>query len=316
MGQVISTINMKDGVGKTTLTVNLAAHLARAHNKRVLIVDLDPQVNATLSLLPPSEFVQVREVNKTLRFLLKLSIERGTATTASIESDFTVPVRNLIVSNVCETQGLDLLPGDFHLYDEFEVSQMLHSRALEASRNSSEEKSSLKTFEQLWNDFAATLIRDILSPVIQDYDFVFIDCAPTYNLLTHSSIIASNFYLIPAKPEHLSVVGIRLLKKRIDKLSQDNPSAKIRLLGIVFTMSGGAGGQYYREVVQRVGDEFESEGVFETEIPNNVDVARAFKTSKPVVLTRSSSSGAMAFAKLTREFLWRLQTLLIKKQIR
>lgn len=61
MGTIISTVNMKGGVGKTTLTVNLATCLAKYHGKRVLVLDLDSQISATLSLIAPHEFAKVRK---------------------------------------------------------------------------------------------------------------------------------------------------------------------------------------------------------------------------------------------------------------
>ena len=65
---MIATVNMKGGVGKTTLTVNIATCLAKIHRKKVLVVDLDTQISATLSMISPAEFAKCRKENRTLRY--------------------------------------------------------------------------------------------------------------------------------------------------------------------------------------------------------------------------------------------------------
>lgn len=70
MGYVIATANMKGGVGKTTLSVNIATCLAKEHGKRVLVLDLDSQISATLSLMSPMEFAKRRKHRKTFRYLI------------------------------------------------------------------------------------------------------------------------------------------------------------------------------------------------------------------------------------------------------
>jgi chromosome partitioning protein len=80
MGLIIATVNMKGGVGKTTLTVNLAACLAKLHGKRVLVVDLDTQISATLSMLTPQDLPKFAARKKrSLIRLLKFS-SRAVAT--------------------------------------------------------------------------------------------------------------------------------------------------------------------------------------------------------------------------------------------
>ncbi|MDJ0727894.1 MAG: ParA family protein [Prochloraceae cyanobacterium] len=295
MGSVISTVNMKGGVGKTTLTVNLATCLAKYHNKKVLVIDLDSQINATLSLMMIPAFAKVRKKRHTLGYLVDKAIEPNTRKKFSIE--------DLIIYSVCDIEGLDLLPGDIELYDEYVVSQLLHQKAI------AEQESN---FEQVWDNFEKILVKEILDPIVDEYDLVIIDCPPNYNLLTRSAIIASDFYLLPARPEPLSVVGIQLLQKRIEKLKQkDRISAAIdiQMLGIVFVLSGGTLlGRYYRRIMKRVQEDFGNEGLFQTAIPMDVNVAKAVDMFKPAVLVTPNSSGSKAFIKLTAEFLEKFQT--------
>ncbi|MFP4101123.1 ParA family protein [Coleofasciculus sp.] len=288
MGFVIATVNMKGGVGKTTLTVNLATCLAKHHQKRVLVVDLDTQISATLSLIAPQDFAKARKARRTLNQLIDKAIRPNRHAKLKIQ--------DVIQSYVCSVKGLDLLPGDIDLYDEYLVSEMLHQ---EASREET------PNFNQVWNRFERLLIKSILEPVIDNYDFIILDCAPGYNLLTRSGIVASDFYLLPARPEPLSVVGIQLLERRIAKLKEShksNMSLDLQLLGIVFILSGGLLGRYYKQVMNRVTEDFVPTQLFKNRIPMDVNVAKAVDSFMPAVIASPNSSGAKAFIRLTEEF--------------
>lgn len=298
MGTIISTVNMKGGVGKTTLTVNLATCLAKKHNKRVLVLDLDSQISATLSLLSPHDFAKLRKKKHTLSYLLDNVINPNPWSKLDIQ--------DIIVPNICNIEGLELLPGDIELYDEYQVSEMLHQQAVE---NDEQE------FERVWDNFERILIKQIIEPVKDNYDFIILDCAPGYNLLTRSGIAASNFYLLPARPEPLSLVGIQLLERRIAKLRESHKNIQpleVSLLGIVFILSaGGLMGRYYKQVMKRVRDDFYPEQLFEQSIPMDVNVAKAVDLFTPVTLAMPNSGGSKAFMKLSDEFLAKA---LIKEQ--
>jgi cellulose biosynthesis protein BcsQ len=293
MGLVIATVNMKGGVGKTTLTVNLATCLAKYQGKRVLVVDLDAQISATLSLIPPQEFARIRRDKRTLGQLIYKEIKPNSRIKRTAEE--------VVISNVCQVENLSLLPGDIDLYDEYLVSELLHKKALNGENCD---------FSDVWNRFEEELIKGILKPVINDYDFIILDCAPGYNLLTRSGIVASNFYLMPARPEPLSIVGIKLLEGRIAKLKDnygDDSSFNAQLLGVVFILSsGGLFDRYYKQVMQRVIGDFNATQLFENRIPMDVNVAKAVDSFMPVVLATPNSSGSKAFVKLTEEFLQKL----------
>jgi chromosome partitioning protein len=296
MGFVISTVNMKGGVGKTTLTVNLATSLAKNHGKRVLVLDLDSQISATLSLMSPYDFAKVRKKRRTLSYLLDGIINPNPWGKLSAS--------DIIYSSICNIEGLDLLPGDIELYDEYLVSEMLHKQALDRGE---------EDFEKVWNNFERILIQSIVEQVASNYDFIIMDCAPGYNLLTRSGIAASNFYLLPARPEPLSVVGMQLLERRITKLKESHQSTQqlnLQLLGIVFIESGGGLlGRYYKQVMNRVRGDFSPERLFQNTIPMDVNVAKAVDMFVPVVVGMPSSGGSRAFVKLTEEFLNKVDAL-------
>jgi chromosome partitioning protein len=294
MGYVIATANMKGGVGKTTLTVNLATCLAKNHGKRVLVLDLDSQISATLSLMSPLEFAKRRKQRKTFRYLIDQIINPTEAGKT--------PIQEIIQGQVCNLPGLNLLPGDIDLYDEFVVSEMLHREAVALGETD---------FETVWNRFERVLINNILKPVRQEYDFILLDCAPGYNLMTRSALAASDFYILPAKPEPLSIVGIQLLERRISQLKDSHEhEAKIdiKMLGIVFSMSNTnlLTGRYYKQVMHRVVEDFGVEKICKNQIPVDVNVAKAVDSFMPVVLLSPQSAGSKAFFQLTQELLEKL----------
>jgi chromosome partitioning protein len=293
MSIVISTVNMKGGVGKTTLTVNLATSLAKYYQKKVLVLDLDSQISATLSLFQPHEFAKIRKKNRTLTYLLDEVIEPNPYSKLTIQ--------DIIVPSVCGVEGLDLLPGDIELYDEYIISKKLHQQSLEQEEFD---------FEAIWDRFERVLLKKIIDPVRDSYDFIIMDCSPGYNLLTRSAIAASDYYILPARPEPLSIVGIQLLQRRIEKLRERHQHTKalnLNLLGIVFILSsGGLFSRYYSQVMKRVEEDFTPEQRFKTTIPMDVNVAKAVDLFTPVVLCAPTSNGAKEFVRLTQEILAKL----------
>lgn len=295
MGYVIATANMKGGVGKTTITVNLATCLAKNYGKRVLVLDLDSQISATLSLMSPIEFAKRRKQSKTFRYLIDEIINPARSQAAQT-------IQDIIQPQVCNLPGLNLLPGDIDLYDEFVVSEMLHQQATALGE---------QDFETVWNRFERVLINNILKPVRQEYDFILLDCAPGYNLLTRSALAASDFYILPAKPEPLSIVGIQLLERRIGQLKdshEQEAKIDIKMLGIVFSMCSGnlLNGRYYKQVMHRVVEDFGVEKICRAQIPVDVNVAKAVDSFMPAVLNAPQSSGSKAFLQLTQELLEKL----------
>jgi cellulose biosynthesis protein BcsQ len=294
MGHIIATANMKGGVGKTTITVNIATCLAKNYGKKVLVLDLDSQISATLSLMSPVEFAKRRKQRKTLRYLLDQIIN------PEPEAKFTI--HDIIQPQVCHLPGLNLLPGDIDLYDEFVVSEMLHNQSVALGE---------QDFETIWNRFERVLIRDILKPVRDEYDFILLDCAPGYNLMTRSALASSDFYILPARPEPLSVVGIQLLERRISQLKdshEQEAKIDIKILGIVFSMSSVniLNSKYYKQVMHRVIEDFGIDKICKAQIPVDVNVAKAVDSFMPVSLLSPNTAGSKAFMQLTQELLQKL----------
>ncbi|MBE9116510.1 ParA family protein [Lusitaniella coriacea LEGE 07157] len=306
MGYVISIVNMKGGVGKTTITVNLATCLAKEYRKRVLIVDLDTQVNATISVIQPLYFTKLRKENRTLRTLIHRQIQPDTSSKLGFQT--------IVQQDICRIAGLDLLPGDIELYNDFSLSALIVTKAQKSQQN----------FTETWQAFERCLMSEIFQSLKEQYDFILLDFPPSNHLLTRSSLIASDYYLIPAKAEPLSVVGIGLLEGCIQKLKELNPNIEsaqlqkdlsqrnargnLTLIGIIFTSLGHATNMA-EKVKHRLTEEFGKDKIFKTEIPSNVAVAKAIDDCQPVVINEPQSTGAKGFLDLASEFLQKLAAL-------
>ena len=225
------------------------------------------------------------------------------------DSSKKVSVLDVVRPYVATVKGLDLLPGDLDLYDDFAVSSALHQL---------EEQSENRDFQAAWNQLEQTMVKSILAPLCHNYDYIILDCAPGYNLLTRSSLVNSDFYLMPAKAEPLSVDGIQLLERRIEKLRNTYKGTDIfksRLLGIVFTMAGGLlTSRYSKQVIDRLRQDFSEAQIFKTQIPSDINVSKAVDSFKPVTLVQPKSAGAKAFIDLTQEFIQKIEVLVGSKE--
>lgn len=211
--KVISVINMKGGVGKTTLTKELGYFMADKKDKKILFIDLDPQSNLTQSFF----------LNYRLRHPEDLNDQTSdtSITEASIQNLFeTSSIKELEMDKVIhnfETKSggkFDLIPGT------------LSTIFLERSSNASNIEKSIYNFIDTCN------LRD-------KYDYIFIDCPPTYSVYTTAALLPSDYYLVPVEPGIYSVLGIRMLEKVVNAIKEPNAlffrDKPIKNLGVVFT---------------------------------------------------------------------------------
>ena len=271
---VISFINMKGGVGKTTCAVNIAAYLAREHQKRVLLVDLDPQTNASLSVMSEKRWTKWQADHGTMADVLEVESKRKGAEAFKI--------KDCIVHDVVEEiPGLDLVPS--HLKLTFLDLDL-------ASRPGRERIFSRK-----------------LEKVKPEYDIILCDCAPNLMTGTQNALYASDWFFIPMQPDYLSSIGLELLLDRLAYLRK-NLEFKISCLGAAFTRVRGHL-HYHQEMMASLREAKNMKRVhfFETCIPENIKLAEAPMESRPIALHDASATGAEAFRALTEEFLARLE---------
>jgi chromosome partitioning protein len=198
-------MNYKGGVGKTTLTANLAAEIAN-HGHRVLMIDLDPQTNLTFS------FFTVEEWNADLRETR--TIKRwydGDMPGRDIPLDQLILTPPRVNAVVKENSGqLDLISSHLGLIDiDLQLAAKLGGGTTLAE--------SKRKFLRLHGCLAEAL----QASSFRDYDVVLIDCPPNFGLVTKTAIVASEFILVPAKPDYLSTLGIGYLRHSVDRLIEE-----------------------------------------------------------------------------------------------
>lgn len=226
--KTISLINYKGGVGKTTITANLGAQLAK-DGLRVLMVDLDPQTSLTFSFVPQDEWKQF-EKTKTIKNWFDAYASREDFDFTSLPLD--LPKIDRIIGNCggslkLISSHLDLINIDLNLAQTL-GSGTAQDRELNYLEIFSRLRVGLKNFEDA-------------------FDVVLIDCPPNFNVVTRTAIAASDFILVPTKADYLSTIGFENLLRNVRKFETEfNQYQKMwpkkavvmspQWLGIIFTM--------------------------------------------------------------------------------
>ncbi|WP_454253676.1 ParA family protein [Pseudomonas sp. Marseille-Q7302] len=242
--KVISLINMKGGVGKTTLAVNIADCLTRQHSASVLILDVDPQFNATQCLMSPADYVAHRRDGRDTMLDL---FDRKRVKASTVRGAAEVQPKTLQEIEVVEVRdNLFLLPGSLDLY------------RLEMAPGEGRENR-LKAY--------LSAIQDVV-----DYDYVIIDTPPTPSVWMTSALIASDYYLIPVRPDPLSLTGLDLLKSIVED-RKENYGLTVRCAGVVLTMTRQGTNVLYDAKAYLTGDRYWRDKLFTSEIPGRVKYA-------------------------------------------
>ncbi len=252
MGKALAIVNQKGGVGKTTTSVNLAASMAAAR-RRVLLIDLDPQGNATMG------------------------------------------------------SGIDKSSLEFSSYDVLMDEQPLQRCIL----NSEEEKyqvlpsnSDLTGAEvALLDELAREVrLRNALEPVVNDYDYIFIDCPPSLSMLTVNALVAADSVLIPMQCEYFALEGLSSLLDTIEKIRKHlNPNLVIEgLLRTMYDPRNNLSSQVSDQLIQHFGEK-----VYRTVIPRNIRLAEAPSHGMSILQYDRSCRGSLAYLALAGEMLRR-----------
>lgn len=250
MGKIVAIANQKGGVGKTTTAVNLSASLGAAE-KKVLLVDMDPQANASsgLGVRASSEEPTVYEV----------IIGAADAFEA-----------------IRKAELIDLLPS--------------HPRLIGAE---------VELVSQIARE---NKLKDAISGVKNEYDFIIIDSPPSLGLLTLNTLTAADSVIIPIQCEYYALEGLSQLLGTI-RMVQKHLNPELRIEGVLLTMFDkrlNLSTQVADEAISYFGDR-----VYDTIIPRNVRLSECPSFGKPVLLYDIQSAGAKSYLKLATEFLER-----------
>jgi chromosome partitioning protein len=205
-GKIISFINMKGGVGKTTLSVGVAdflAHYRGESNLKILLIDADPQFNATQALLDSyydgDYFEDILPEERTINKLFKPQVQ--------FSQQYKSPSPGEMIVEL--TDNLHIVCGDLNL----------------VLANKSSDYTHVKRLKRFIKDNS---LREI-------YDLIIIDCPPTLTIYTDSALIASDYYLIPNRIDRYSIIGISSLQKAINNLTGEE-DISLECLGLIYTI--------------------------------------------------------------------------------
>lgn len=276
MAHVISTINLKGGVAKTTTSVALAEVFSAQMRKKVLIIDLDPQTNATIMLLGEDKWLELNTKGHTLAQLFKDAMNPDLK---KFNLDATLQKR---VGDVQEANSIDLLPSSLDLID---VQDQLASAP-------SGKFFAVNPVEILWRAIKSKL---------DDYDIVIVDCPPNLGIVTLNGLRLSEAYIIPTIPDHLSTYGIPQIVTRIGDFALAL-GEEIEPLGIVITKYQ-VNSTVHKTVLRQLQTDTNVPDVYETKVKltNTASAAAEYSPSKRTLRQKYGSDLTSTYIALAKE---------------
>ena len=237
----VSVINMKGGVGKTTIAVLLSLYASQQNN--VLAIDLDPQANLSQAFMREDGY--------------KRFLKDGLPSVVEVFKGYRPPTSTIPSPRPLDIESVLFRPSALVLED----LQIIPSR-FDFSDN---------LIDSIKPD--PRVLARLISHYFQDKELVIIDCAPTESIFTQAAYHASRYVLVPVRPEYFATIGFPLLNESLRKFRNDNPSHKIDVIGVVINNSsypsGNDGGPEKRRAMDEIHEEAEKNRwhVFDQQIP-------------------------------------------------
>jgi len=268
---------MKGGVGKTTLAINIADCLVKRHDKKVLLIDVDPQFNCTQSMVSPEEYVQYLKDDKPTILKVFDRPKRTVAETVEGIKDVQPSAFDDIIP-LSIKDNLSLLPGNLELY-------RVEMRPGEGTEYK--------------------LKKYINYRIEKDgFDIVLIDTPPTPSIWMTSALLASDYYIIPVKPDPLSFTGIDLLESIVND-KRENLDLKIKCIGMVLTMVEDQT-ILYKQALEFINSSEKWRPLkFMKEIPKRTQIARE-QLNRNYILDNNDDVSKTALTGLVNEILQRI----------
>jgi len=280
MAHIISLINLKGGVAKTTTTVAVAETLASQHGKRVLVADLDPQTNATVMLIGENRWKDLNSEGHTLATLFKDALDPQHK---AFDLKKTLQRR---VSDVQGAETVDLLPSSLDLID---VQDRLAGAPM----------------GQFYSITPTDLLRLAIKSILDDYDYVLMDCPPNLGIITLNGLRISEGFIIPTVPDVLSTYGIPQILRRVANFSHEIAET-IEPIGIMITKYQ-ANSTIHMNVSANLRKDRNMPPVFETVVhqANQIAAAAEYNHGARRTLKQKYGYGDLAerYMALTEEFI-------------
>jgi chromosome partitioning protein len=278
--RLVSIINMKGGVGKSTTTIGLAETLAVHHKARVLVIDLDPQTNASIMLAGPDRWNKLREDERTLDFYFE----------AYALSQKPKPFKSLIERRVSDLKNapdvaLCASAPEFRTVErdmiEAFVKRQFHIEAIQ--------KWICERFAQGFRT------------VLNDFDYILVDCPPGISLFAEAALIAADAIVVPTIPDYVSRLGLITFRKRALRLINERRGGQSVLLVMATKYEDDMA--LHRSEAQLLKENLGA-AMFDVRIPQMQDIARAAEWSDtPRTFDQKYGAGAGIIRAMGEEFL-------------